>query len=164
MLFLQDRGESLNMHIAGALAVFGFGVLYCFVQTYMTLKMLACGMNSKRLFLLRALIAFLSLAFFVSSQVFGNLAGKARGRNPPSEVLHDRPHWYPEDAGFVYNVLGNAFEWLMAFSFFLYFLTFIGEFNAVRMSFSVKSEDFSTLLPFQAEGGDSHGDDEMITA
>ena len=79
---------------------------------------------------------------------------------------NDRPHWYPEDAGFLYNVLGNAFEWLMALSFFLYFLTFVDEFNGVRMSFSIKSEDFSMLLPFQADGGDSSkdDDDEMITA
>lgn len=155
------------MHIAGALAVFGFGVLYCFVQTYMTLKMLACGMNSKKLFLTRFLIAFLSLTFFVGNQVFGNLAGQARDRDPPTDPSHDHAHWYPEDSGFMYNVLGNAFEWLMALSFFLYFLTFIGEFNGVRMSFSIKSEDYSTLLPFQADGGvsgDSHDDDEMITA
>lgn len=156
------------MHIAGALAVFGFGVLYCFVQTYMTLKMVACGMNSKKLFLIRLFIAFLSLTFFTGNQVFGNLAGRARDRNPPTDPSHDRPHWYPEDAGFIYNVLGNAFEWLMAFSFFLYFLTFIGEFNGVRMSFSIKNEDYSMLLPFQAEGvgrgGDSQDDDDMITA
>lgn len=168
-LLFKDRGKSLNMHIAGALAVFGFGVLYCFVQTYMTFKMMACGMNSKKLFLVRVLVAFLSLAFFTGNQVFGNLAGQASARDPPTDPSHDHAHWYPEDAGFVYNVLGNVSEWLMAFSFFLYFLTFIGEFNGVRMSFSIKNEDYSMLLPFQAEGGsggagDSQDDDDMITA
>jgi len=140
------------MHIAGALAVFGFGVLYCFFQTYLSFKMLACGMNTKLVCLVRLLIASLSLLFFVGNQVFGNMAGKARSRNPPVDAKHDRPHWYPEDAGFTYNVLGNTSEWLMALSFFLYFLTFVSEFNRVRMSFSIKSEEFGMLVPFQTSG------------
>eukprot|EP00111_Clytia_hemisphaerica_P000628 TCONS_00001795-protein len=164
----QDRGVSLNMHIVGALAVFGFGVLYCFIQTYLSFKMFACGMNSKRICLIRLTIAFFSLLFFIGNQVFGNLAGQARDRDPPTQKSHDRPHWYPEDAGFKYNVLGNASEWLMALSFFVYFLTFIPEFNKVKMSFSVKSDDYSMLLPFQQSGESKDGghddDDEMITA
>ena len=71
----------------------------------------------------------------------------ARNKNPPK---HDVPHWRPEDAGFVYNVLANVSEWSMAFSFFLFFLTYVGEFNKVKMNFSFKSGDYNLLMPFQA--------------
>ena len=134
------------MHIAGALLVFGFGVLYCFVQTYLTFEMLACATNSKRLFLLRLTISLLSLIFFICSMVFGNYANNERSRNQPMDPHHDHAHWYPEDAGFVYNVLGNAAEWLMVISFFLYFSTFVGEFNKVKMEFNMQTEGYDLLM------------------
>lgn len=143
----QDRGKSLKMHIVGALLVFGFGVLYCFAQTYMTFQMLLCATNTMRLFIVRLAIAVLSFFFFVCSLVFGNYAGDARNKNPPTDPSHDHAHWYPEDAGFVYNVLGNVCEWLMVISFFIYFLTFVREFNKVKIGFNMQSDGYDLLIP-----------------
>lgn len=161
----QDRGKSSFEHMIGAMLVFGFGVLYTFVQTYLTFNMMACGMNSKKVFIVRLTLSILSLVFFVSLQILQKSAGEARNKNPPTDPGHDIPHWYPEDAGFVYNVLANISEWSMAFSFFFYFLTFVGEFNKVKMNFSFKSGDYNLLIPFStAENDDIEKDFSYIPA
>lgn len=136
------------MHIAGALCVFGGGVIYCFFQTYLSLRMLSCGMNTRRLCWIRILISLSALGFFIGNMVTQSYASDRWSKYPNPQNI-TRAKWTPDIPGFEYNVATNVCEWLMAFSFFFYFVTFVGEFNKVKMSFNMRNNELNMFLPFQ---------------
>jgi len=139
----EDWGKSVNGHIAGAVAVFGTSVVYLWFQTYLSYRMIQCGINSKRLCVLRMflsviatglLVTFLSLLYSLKEH---NL--KYRGNT--------LPNLQPGDHGFFLHVTSSACELVCALAVTLYFLSFSGEFNKIKIGFSVRRNDMS-VLPF----------------
>lgn len=128
-------------------------MIYCCLQTFLSLRMLSCGMNTIHLCWSRILISLSAIGFFIGNQVAGSYANDYWNKYCPKDghcpTNKTRAQWTPDITGFKYNVATNVCEWLMAFSFFVYFLTFAGEFNKVKMSFNIRNNEYSMLLPFQ---------------
>lgn len=134
----QDRGVSLLYHAIGAVTVFGGGVIYCWMQTYMTYCMLKLALNTRRLFWIRAILTFLATTSFVLFLVLFGLANKKLQEAPDSKQVKLLTKWNPDDPGFELHVVSSAFEWLLAVNLGLYLSTFIKEFNKTKVSLRVQ--------------------------
>lgn len=139
----QDWGRSINGHLVGAIAVLGSSVVYTWFQSYLSYRMIQCGIVSKKLCFVRL---FLSTAATVQLAGFMILVYQLKGRNV--EFHPNNPKLRPEDHGYILYVTGNACEWFCALSVILFVLSFSGEFNKIKIGFHVRRNDMN-VLPFQ---------------
>ena len=138
----EDWGKSVNGHIAGALAVFGTSVVYLWFQTYLSYRMIQCGINSKTLCLFRLVLTIIAtLLLFTFLMLLYSLKDHSSENIPKSLKLK------PGDHAFFLHVISSACELLCALALTLYFLSFSGEFNKIKIGFSVRRNDMS-VLPF----------------
>lgn len=71
-----------RVHMTGAMMCFGFGVMYSWLQSTMSLKMIPL-VNSRRMAHFRLLLSFIMTCTFLTSSVCGPLAFKQfHGSNP----------------------------------------------------------------------------------
>lgn len=124
------------VHIIGALMVFGGGILYCWVQSFISYKMKTCGLITNTLFTIRLLIVIAMSIFFISCVTATSFASKdwIRYHRNSSTISH---RWDPKDKAYVHHVVGDVSEWLMALSLLGFMFTFFGEFRFVKMKIVV---------------------------
>jgi len=145
----QDRGRSVYGHYAGALAVFGGGAIYTWFNTFLSHRILQCGMNSKRLCIVRAIMAFLVTFFLAMFLIFFYKSNQLFDNGTKFEK------WCPKDPGYSYHVIASSCEWLCMMSLLFYFLTFTPEFNRIKINFSVERYEYLNILPFQTSTDES---------
>eukprot|EP00122_Pirum_gemmata_P003795 Pgem_evm1s3441 len=49
-------------------------------------------------------------------------------------LLAEAGNWKPGDSGYVYHIISTLSEWLLAFTFLAFYLTFYNDFKALRIS------------------------------
>jgi len=139
----EDWGKSVNGHIAGAVAVFGTSVIYLWFQTFLSYRMIQCGINSKSLCLFRLALTVIATVLLVT---FLFLLYSLKGHNVEYNS-NKVPKLQPGDHGFFLHVMSSACELLCALAVTLYLLSYSGEFNKIKIGFSVRRNDMS-VLPF----------------
>lgn len=113
------------MHVTGAMLVFGCGTLFAYIDAIISYKMHPIY-NGIFICRVRLLIASASLVSFVTTFVAGSLSLHMWYTNLPAD---DRQHWKPTDPGYPAHLVSTFGEWAMAFSFLLYFFTYIRDFQ-----------------------------------
>ena len=83
------------------------------------------GVISTCVYMTRLIFAILSTISFVLTFVMVSAAGR---RKSGSNL-----HWHSNEPGYKEHVIGDAFEWVMVFSFLLVFLTFTKELGESRL-------------------------------
>ena len=125
--------------------MFGGGVVYSWFQTYLSHRMLQCAMNTRKLCLCRLMLSIFGSIFFVSFLILFYYATRAWNDPKPPESY---ALWKPENPGYTLHVISSVAEWLCAICVLLMFLSFAGEFNKIKIGFSVRRHDVN-ILPFQ---------------
>jgi len=144
--FQADRGTSLRGHLTGASCTFGGGITYMWLNTYLTMKMIACGINSKGLFAFRFIVSFLSLVAF--SVCVATRYVSIDQWNDDKHRTGTKEFWHPEDGGYTMHLISSFSEWITALTLLLYFLSFRKEFDQVSFEFRIKRTNY-LALPFE---------------
>ena len=72
-----------RVHMTGAMMCFGFGVIYAWLQTAMSFKMIPLEVNSKKIAIFRAILSVIMTCTFLTSSVCGPMAlHRFTGPNP----------------------------------------------------------------------------------
>lgn len=124
------------IHIIGALLIFVGGILYCWVQSFISYKMSLCGLITRSLFILRVAIAFAATIFFATCATATSYASVNGVRY---HLASDEPRlrWNPTEKHYVYHVIGDVSEWLMALTLLSFLFTYFGEFRFIKMKIVV---------------------------
>ncbi|XP_036369164.1 DNA damage-regulated autophagy modulator protein 1 isoform X1 [Octopus sinensis] len=120
-----QESNVLVVHVIGAFMVFGIGSVYEIFQTIMSYMMYPMY-NGKKIIIIRMVLSIFSVFFFIMTFIGAGLAGKEYKGNPLA--------WRPEDEGFSYHILSTSCEWLLSVSFLAYFLTFIHDFQKIKIN------------------------------
>ena len=132
------------VHVIGATILFVFGNIYVWFQVMISFHMKKMGFISSCVNIMRLIFAVLSTISFVLTFVMVSIASKKKSG--------DNLHWHSNEPGYVEHVIGDAFEWLMVFSFLLVFLTFTKELQQSRLQFRlVGNESSYDPVPSQSE-------------
>ncbi|XP_070553064.1 DNA damage-regulated autophagy modulator protein 1-like [Ptychodera flava] len=123
------------VHGVGATMVFGLGVLYAFLQTIMTYKMYP---DRNGLFICRVRMIISSVALVSMVIAFSAAAVAYVQWNKYHDQHDDRQHWRPSDGGYTAHLVSSIGEWMMAFSFLLFFFTYIRDFQKVDMEAQIR--------------------------
>ncbi|CAB1345962.1 unnamed protein product, partial [Coregonus sp. 'balchen'] len=119
-----------SVHDAGALLFFFSGVLYTILQSIISYKAYPYGC-SLALFGMRtgiATIAFLAVSPTVICAVF---------------VTQTTLHRKTEDEDYVFHLVSAVSEWIVAFSFIFFFLTYIHDFKKFTLKLRTEFVDYS---------------------
>ncbi|XP_078272700.1 DNA damage-regulated autophagy modulator protein 1 [Rhinoraja longicauda] len=127
------------VHDLGALLAFGMGTIYLVFQTVISFKMLPLC-NDRCAFGFRAFIAGLSVAVFFPMIACYFVSGESKLT------------WDPMERGYGSHVTSALCEWIVAFCFNFFFLTYIKDFQ--KFSLRIKTEvhpdfqgdDFTPIL------------------
>ena len=140
---LQET-QVLIVHLIGATILFVFGNIYVWMQVVISFYMKKLGVISRCICTTRLILAILSSISFVLMYVVMTFAGKKRSGS--------NLHWDSDDPGYKEHVVGDAFEWVMVFSFLLVFLTFTRELNYTRLQIRlVGNENSYEPIPVQSD-------------
>lgn len=135
--------QLFTIHMIGAFSAFGFGLIYCALQTRLSYYM--CLIVDSGLILARCrLVLTVILAItFITSSVFGPISIR---------YFHgtDTTNWRPEDGGYLYHVISSVCEWISAMAIDFFILSFAHEFKFMSIS-SPKFYMVSTITNLQEE-------------
>ena len=137
-------------HLTGAACTFTGGILYMWLNTYLSFKMVNCGINSKQLCSIRfmvSLICMLSFGICIGSRYVA--ANQWKG----GQHKHSKEQWTPTDNGYQMHLISSITEWITALMILTYFLTFHREFEQISFEFRVKRRA-NAALPFEVSGED----------
>ncbi|KAM4589006.1 DNA damage-regulated autophagy modulator protein 2b [Odontesthes bonariensis] len=117
-----------SMHLVGAVLTFGVGALYILVQTLISLYMQP-HVHSRTVYLVRLGIGLWTLgsviSMFVSSVI---MYSSLKGIDVPRKL-----HWTPGETGYTAHIISTVSEWSLAFSFISFFLTYIRDFQKIKL-------------------------------
>lgn len=116
-----------RVHMAGAILCFGFGVMYAWMQTFMSFKMIPL-VNSRRMAFFRACLSVLMTITFFSAATCGPLAFK---KLKPGA---DPTKWGKHDGGWELHIVATICEWVSAMTLDTYILTFVREMHLISLS------------------------------
>lgn len=134
--------ELFKIHMVGALTAFGFGVVYCWLQTIMSFQMHPL-VNNRQMAFFRLFLSSLMTVTFVTSSISGPIArSKFHGNDPTN--------WHPDEGGFGLHLVSTICEWISALALDFYMLTYVRELQvrptlhiATHLTFYLKrAEDF----------------------
>ncbi|KAM3872218.1 DNA damage-regulated autophagy modulator protein 2 [Diretmus argenteus] len=127
-----QKNAIISVHLLGAALTFGSGSLYILVQTAMSHQMQP-RFHSKDILWARTTIGLWTLVsiitMFVSSVILYD--------DLPDEDVTSKLHWTPGEMGYSAHLVSTASEWSLAFSFILFFLTFIRDFQKLHLKVQV---------------------------
>ena len=116
--------------------VFVGGIIYCWIQSFISYKMKTCGLITNTLFALRLLTVIAMSGFFISCVIATSYASDDGIRyHINSTTIGHR--WDPKDKAYIYHVVGDVSEWLVALCLLGFMFTFFGEFRFVKMKIIV---------------------------
>ena len=132
--------------MTGASFTFGGGILYMWLNTYLSFKMVGCGINSKALSAFRFFASFTSLVTFVICVTARYIS--IEEWNSGKHYSSTKELWHPKDSGYDMHVVSSISEWITAMLFLLFFLSFHNEFDQISFEFRVKRTTYAAL-PFE---------------
>lgn len=131
------------MHMIGAYSAFGFGLIYCIMQTRISYHMYPIVKSGLTLARCRLALTIILGVTFITSTVLGPIAiHYFKGK--------DITIWQPSDGGYLYHVISSVCEWISAISIDLFLLSFAHEFKYMSIS-SPKFYMISTVNSLQSE-------------
>ena len=116
-----------RVHMAGALLCFGFGVIYTWMQTFMSFKMVPL-VNSKKMAIFRLILSMIVTCTFLSASTCGPMA--FRRLNPGA----DPTKWRRHDGGWGLHIVATISEWVSAMTLDTYILTYAREMHLISLS------------------------------
>ncbi len=119
------------------------------IHTYLSWKMVRCGVNTRKLCTMRIILTFNAIVAFMVCIAARYLASKQW----KSASGHNQRHWDKDDGGYQMHIVSSITEWITAFHILAFFLTFCGEFEKITFDFRVKRRNFAAL-PFETSGED----------
>ncbi|KAL2103679.1 hypothetical protein ACEWY4_000547 [Coilia grayii] len=123
-----QKTDLIGVHLFGAGLTFAAGALYILVQTGVSYRMQP-RFHGKGILWGRTLVGLWSLVsiltLFVSSVIMYD--------EEPEVVLAAKVRWLSTEAGYVAHLVSAAAEWSLAFSFIAFFLTYIRDFQKLRL-------------------------------
>ncbi|XP_069133896.1 DNA damage-regulated autophagy modulator protein 2-like isoform X2 [Argopecten irradians] len=113
------------VHLTGACLVLGFGVIYAFIQTWLTYHMHPefNGRSIARVRLVLSIIAAFSMVMAFSSAAISRYQTDTK----------DKLHWKPSEKGFDAHIVSTISEWVTAVLFLFFFFTYVRDFQKVRV-------------------------------
>ncbi|XP_032223251.2 DNA damage-regulated autophagy modulator protein 1 [Nematostella vectensis] len=126
----QEESKMVYFHDAGAVLLFGFGAVYCWIQTLLTYRMSLNRLAPVPLFAVRLILTGILSVFgsiFFIAEIFAYDQFRMQSG-------HTVAHWQPDDPGYSLHVLSNMGEWLAALCFGLFSMTFFDEFQRITLS------------------------------
>ncbi|XP_074660019.1 DNA damage-regulated autophagy modulator protein 1-like isoform X2 [Tubulanus polymorphus] len=118
------------VHLSGASLVFVLGVGYMLTQASLSYKMYP-SCNGILIARIRLTVGIIGLISMTSAFISAVISRELWSDNPPKD--HTKIHWKPSDPGFEAHIVSTMSEWVMAFSFVLYFFTYIRDFQKMRL-------------------------------
>ncbi|XP_026640300.1 DNA damage-regulated autophagy modulator protein 1 [Microtus ochrogaster] len=116
------------VHDAGALLAFVCGVVYTFLQSVISYK--SCPQwNSYTTCHVRMVISAISCVAVIPMIACASL------------ISITKLEWNPKEKDYVFHVVSAICEWIVAFGFIFYFLTFIQDFQSVTLRISTEIND-----------------------
>ncbi|XP_051932329.1 DNA damage-regulated autophagy modulator protein 2b [Hippocampus zosterae] len=117
-----------SVHLLGAVLTLGVGALYILAQTLLSHRMQP-RVHGARIFHVRLAVALWTFAsivtMFVSSVVmYSSLPGVDIAR---------KLHWSPGETGYTAHIISTTCEWSLALSFISFFLTYIRDFQKIKL-------------------------------
>lgn len=133
--------QLFTIHMIGAFSAFGFGLIYCAIQTKLSYHMYPIVKSGLFLARCRLALTIILAITFITSSVFGPISIK---------YFHgtDTTNWKPTDGGYLYHVISSVCEWISALSINFYILSFAHEFKFMSIS-SPKFYIVSTVTNLQ---------------
>ncbi|XP_020905037.1 DNA damage-regulated autophagy modulator protein 2 [Exaiptasia diaphana] len=142
-------------HLVGSVLVFGFAMLYCWCQSFISYKGQALGMNSKISTVIRTMLSFAATVFFVICSVATPYSISQRRSHsgkatvPPTAVNATQPprpnHWSRITGGFDCHLASSFSEWLLAFTVLLFSMTYFNEFKKISLSIKTTPRERTEL-------------------
>ncbi|KAF8358000.1 hypothetical protein PRIPAC_92995 [Pristionchus pacificus] len=128
--------DELAMHNYAALVTFFSSILYlCFTAGLSFLRPLLCSPPVAFLRVALAIVAAVSLAFHECTLQFSIFVPAGTNETENSSGPGYVPEWLTPDSPFYVNhLVATGTEWLLAFSIFTYFITFVEEFRKASLS------------------------------
>ncbi|XP_015111768.1 DNA damage-regulated autophagy modulator protein 2 [Diachasma alloeum] len=116
----------LSVHLIGAIAAFGGGTVYIWLQAIISYKMQPLG-PAPLVINLRLALCMMSTVLFFATFIAAAFSAKA---------FHgeDVRKWRPEDGGWGLHLFSSICEWACAIVVCIYILTFTNEFREIQMS------------------------------
>jgi len=118
--------ELFKIHMVGATMAFGFGTVYCWLQTIMSFKMHPL-VNTQLMAGFRLFLTILMTGTFATSCICGPLAMKYfHGKDPTN--------WQPDDGAFGLHLTATVCEWITAMSLNFFVLSYVEELKKISMT------------------------------
>ncbi|XP_033751848.1 DNA damage-regulated autophagy modulator protein 2-like isoform X2 [Pecten maximus] len=118
------------VHLTGASLVLGCGVLYEFLQTFLTYHMYP-EFNGQFIARVRLVLSVISAVSMVTAFTS---AGISRYQTDTKDKLH----WKPSEKGFDAHIVSTISEWITAVLFLFFFFTYVRDFQKVRVEVNAK--------------------------
>lgn len=122
-----------KVHMVGAGMLFVLGIIYCYMQSYISYKSIVRTSALKTTF--RLIISMTATLFFIFTVIFGYIASSKSGHG-----IKDKLHWSADEPGFYAHVISAFSEWIMAACLIIFFQTFYSDFKNIKSKFEVKSK------------------------
>ena len=123
-----------SIHNLAAVLVFATGLSYCAIQTYMSYYMMEFGIGTRIMCHWRLAFTVSVVANFIVFVIGSVISNVKFDRAQMKLVPELKLRWRPDEPGYRMHVISNVAEWLMCFSFCWFSLTFIREFNRIRIT------------------------------
>lgn len=135
--------QLFTIHMIGAFSAFGFGLIYCILQTKLSYSMHTIVKSGLFLARCRLALTIILALTFIASSIFG-----------PISIRHfhgtDTTNWKPDDGGYLFHVISSVCEWISALAIDFFLLSFAHEFKFMSIS-SPKFYMLSTVTNLQGD-------------
>lgn len=115
------------IHMIGAYSAFGFGLIYCILQTRLSYYMFPIVKSGLLLARCRLILTVILAITFITSSVFGPIAMKKFDGT-------DVTDWTPKNQGYLFHVISSVCEWISAMAIDFFLLSFAHEFKFMSIS------------------------------
>ncbi|XP_032231038.1 DNA damage-regulated autophagy modulator protein 2 isoform X2 [Nematostella vectensis] len=143
-------------HFIGAFLVFGLGILYCWIQSVISYKMKNQGMSTALTAFTRFALSFASTIFFLITLIGAGVANSewksahgSRNITGNTTITPTTPldSWTSDQSGYDSHLASTFSEWLMGFSFLLFFMTYYREFKKITIAIKVVPKEAEVFSP-----------------
>ncbi|XP_076471282.1 DNA damage-regulated autophagy modulator protein 2-like [Babylonia areolata] len=131
----QEGSVVEAVHVVGASLTFIVGLIYCFLQTWMSYYMCPT-FNGLYVCRARLTISLVSLACLTATIIAG--AASVHDWNNIDIGNKNKFKWGPDDPGYVPHVVSTVGEWLTALTFLGFFFTYVREFHKFNLEVNTR--------------------------
>lgn len=144
--------QLFTIHMIGAFSAFGFGLIYCIIQTKLSYSLYPIVKSGLLLARCRLGLTILLAVTFIISSIFGPISIR---------YFHgtDTTNWKPSDGGYLFHVISSICEWISALAIDFFILSFAHEFKFMSIS-SPKFYMLSTCINVDGQHQEDMDSDE----